>query len=78
MSIAKNRVDYVNILAPNVSVEEFIDSFEMAGTSPQMAGRIRVLAHDELALNRRDRTFSKSLVIVDEAHFSRASSTTLW
>jgi len=66
--IKKNRVDFVNILAPNVAVGEFIDSFERAGITPPMAGRIRVLTHDEFALNNRKREFSKSLVIVDEAH----------
>lgn len=66
--IAKNRVDFVNIIAPNVAVGEFIDSFERAGITPRMAGRIRVLTHDEFALNRKEREFKKSLVIVDEAH----------
>lgn len=47
---------------------EFIDSFERAGITPEMAGKIRVLTHDEFALNRKERQFSKSLVIVDEAH----------
>lgn len=58
--ITKNRVDFVNIIAPNVAVGEFIDSFERAGITPRMAGRI--------ALNRKEREFKKSLVIVDEAH----------
>ncbi|CAM9767119.1 unnamed protein product [Ectocarpus sp. 12 AP-2014] len=66
--ITKNRVKFVNILAPNVAVGEFIDSFERAGISPQIAGKIRVLTHDEFALNRKAREFSESLVIVDEAH----------
>ncbi|CBN80329.1 Helicase [Ectocarpus siliculosus] len=66
--IAKNRVKFVNILAPNVAVGEFIDSFERAGITPQIAGKIRVLTHDEFALNKKAREFSKSLVIVDEAH----------
>ena len=66
--ITKNRVKFVNILAPNVAVGEFIDSFERAGITPQLAGKIRVLTHDEFALNRKEREFSKSLVIVDEAH----------
>ncbi|CAN0478281.1 unnamed protein product [Ectocarpus sp. 12 AP-2014] len=66
--VMKDRVKHVNILAPNVAVGEFIDSFERAGISPQMAGKIRVLTHDEFSLNRKKREFSKSLVIVDEAH----------
>lgn len=66
--INKNRVPFVNIIAPNVAVGEFIDSFERAGITPNMAGKIRVLTHDEFSLNRRDRKFSDSLVIVDEAH----------
>ncbi|CAM9713031.1 unnamed protein product [Ectocarpus sp. 4 AP-2014] len=66
--ITKNRVKFVNILAPNVAVGEFIDSFERAGITPQIAGKIRVLTHDEFALNKKAREFSKSLVIVDEAH----------
>lgn len=45
-----------------------MDSFERAGITPQMAGKIGVLAHDEFAVNRKEREFSKSLVIVDEAH----------
>lgn len=51
--ITKNRVDFVNILAPNVAAGEFIDSFERAGITPHMAGRIRVLTHDEFVLNRK-------------------------
>lgn len=66
--VTKNRVDYVNILAPNVAVPEFIDSFERAGITPHMAAKIRVLTHDEFTLNTKKRQFSKSLVIVDEAH----------
>lgn len=66
--ITKNRVDFVNIIAPNVAVGEFIGSFERAGITPRMAGRIRVLTHDEFSLNRKEREFKKSLVIVDEAH----------
>lgn len=66
--ITKNRVKFVNILAPNVAIGEFIDSFERAGITPQIAGKIRVLTHDEFALNKKAREFSKSLVIVDEAH----------
>lgn len=69
--IKKNRVDFVNILAPNVAVGEFIDSFERAGITPKMAGRIRVLTHDEFAINTKQREFKKSLVIVDEAHLFR-------
>lgn len=66
--VTTNRVNFVNILAPNVAVGEFIDSFERAGITPQMAGKIRVLTHDEFARNKKKRQFSKSLVIVDEAH----------
>ena len=66
--LTKNRVNFVNILAPNVAVGEFIDSFERAGITPQMAGKIRVLTHDEFFLNRKGREFTQSLVIVDEAH----------
>ncbi len=66
--IAKSRVAFVNILAPNVAVGEFIESFEKAGITPYMAGQIRVLTHDEFSINRRKRDFGSSLVIVDEAH----------
>ena len=66
--VQKGRVDFVNILAPNVSVGEFIGSFERAGISPQTARKIRVLTHDEFSLNRKKRDFSNCLVIVDEAH----------
>lgn len=66
--VQKGRVDFVNILAPNVSVGEFIGSFERAGVSPQMARKIRVLTHDEFTLNRKKREFGNCLVIVDEAH----------
>ncbi|CAN0338770.1 unnamed protein product [Ectocarpus sp. 13 AM-2016] len=37
--VTKNRVKFVNILAPNVAVGEFIDSFERAGITPQIAGK---------------------------------------
>lgn len=62
------RVNFVNIVAPNVSVPEFRDSFEKAGVTPDQAGRIRVLTHDEFADNKRLRNFGNSLVVVDEAH----------
>lgn len=62
------RVDFVNIVAPNVSVPEFLDSFEKAGINPAIAGKVRVLTHDEFAYNKKERRFGNSLVIVDEAH----------
>ena len=61
-------MDFVNIVAPNVAVPEFRDSFEKAGVTPDHAGRIRVLTHDEFADNKRLRNFGNSLVIIDEAH----------
>ncbi|CAM9544890.1 unnamed protein product [Pylaiella littoralis] len=66
--ITKNRVDFANTLAPNVAVGEFIDSFEKAGITPHMAGRIRALTHDEFALNRKEHQAKKPLFIVEEAH----------
>lgn len=66
--VQKGRVDFVNILAPNVAVGEFIGSFERAGITPSIARKIRVLTHDEFSLNRRNRNFTNCLVIVDEAH----------
>ncbi|CAM9692654.1 unnamed protein product [Ectocarpus sp. 12 AP-2014] len=62
------RVNFVNIVAPNVAVLEFRDSFEKAGVTPRQAGRIRVLTHNEFADNKRIRNFGNSLVIIDEAH----------
>ncbi|CAM9693541.1 unnamed protein product [Pylaiella littoralis] len=66
--LADGRVNFVNIVAPNVAVPEFRDSFEKAGATPNQAGRIRVLTHDEFADNKRLCNFGNSLAIIDEAH----------
>lgn len=66
--ITAGRVKYVNILAPNVATGEFIDSFERAGITPKLARKIRVLTHTSFVLDKKERLFKDSLVIVDEVH----------
>ena len=66
--VLQKRVPFVYIVAPKVSVCEFLESFERAGISPTTARRIRVLTHDEFVCNKDGHNFRRSLVIVDEAH----------
>lgn len=76
--IEQKRVPFVNIVAPNVAVVEFLDSFQKAGINPTVAGKIRVLTHDEFVDNKKRRSFAASLVIVDEAHvFTKTKYSTL-
>lgn len=64
--IANNSVNSVYIVAPNVAVPEFKNSFRLAGIAPKQSAKIKVCTHDGFA--EKTSIPKNSLVIIDEVH----------
>lgn len=62
------RVPYVNIIAPKVSMGEFIRAKKTSRMTKSQAIKTRIISHDEFRLNKTGREWKDSLVIVDEVH----------
>ncbi|CAM9384925.1 unnamed protein product [Laminaria digitata] len=62
------KVEYVNIVAPKVSLPGFNRAKKTAGLTREEAGTTRVITHDDFKINKNSRNWENSIVVVDEVH----------